>query len=58
MNKHNSIEIRSNLNLSDQKKFRLKEINKIRDYVNSEIQERKTMSKKLSNTLLHLLTRF
>ena len=34
-------------NLSDQIKFRLNEINKIRDYFNSEIQERKTMSKKL-----------
>ena len=34
-------------NLSDQIKFRLNEINKIRDYFNSEIQERKTMSNKL-----------
>ena len=34
--------------LSDQTKFRLNEINKIKDYFNSEIQERKTMSKKLS----------
>ena len=41
----------SNVNeipLSDQTKFRLNEINKIKDYFNSEIQERKTMSKKLS----------
>ena len=29
-------------------KFRLNEINKIKDYFNSEIQERKTMSKTLS----------
>ena len=29
-------------------KFRLNEINKIENYFNSEIQERKTMSKKLS----------
>ena len=29
-------------------KFRLNEINKIKDYFNSEIQERKIMSKKLS----------
>ena len=33
--------------LSDQAKFRLNEINKIKDYFNSEIQERKVMSKKL-----------
>ena len=29
-----------------QTKFRLNEINKIKDYFNSEIQERKTISKK------------
>ena len=34
--------------LSDQTKFKLNEINKIKDSFNSEIQERKTMSKKLS----------
>ena len=34
--------------MSDQTKFRLNEINKIKDYFNSEIQERKTMSKKQS----------
>ena len=34
--------------LSDQTKFRLNEINKIKDYFNFEIQERRTMSKKLS----------
>ena len=41
----------SNLNaipLSDQTKFRLNEINKIKYYFNSEVQERKTMSQKLS----------
>ena len=51
MNEHYSIETNSNLNaipLSNQTKFRLNEINKIKDYSNSEIQERKTMSKKLS----------
>ena len=32
--------------LSDQMKFRVNEINKIKDYFNSEIQERKRMSKK------------
>ena len=34
--------------LSDQKKFRLNEINKRKDYFNTEIQARKTMSKRLS----------
>ena len=46
MNKFNSIETHSNL--SDQTKLRLNEINKIKDYFNSEIQERKVMSKQLS----------
>ena len=35
-------------NLSNQTKFRLNEINKIKDYLNAEIQERKIMSKELS----------
>ena len=51
MNELNSTETYSNLNaipLSDQPKFRLNEINKIKGYFNSEIQERKTMSKKPS----------
>ena len=55
MSECNSIETlanaHSNLNaipLSDQTKFRLNEINKIKDHFNSEIQARKTMSKKLS----------
>ena len=34
--------------LSDQTKSRLNEINKIKDYFSSEIQEKTTMSKKLS----------
>ena len=54
MNESNSIETHSNLNavpLSDQTKFRLNEINKIKDYFNSEIQERKTISKKLSKII-------
>ena len=34
--------------LSDQRKFRLTEINKTKDYFNSQIQEGKTTSKKLS----------
>ena len=44
MNDLNSIEIA----LSDQTKFRLIEINKIKDYFNSEIQESKGKSKKPS----------
>ena len=51
MNELNSIETHSNLNaipLTDQTKFRLNEINKIADYFNTEIEERKTTSKKLS----------
>ena len=54
MNKCNSIECNSievtnrYLNLSDQTKCRLNEINKIKDYFNSEIHERKIMNKKLS----------
>ena len=35
-------------NLSDQTKFRLNEINKIKDYFNSKILERKIISKRLS----------
>ena len=51
MNQLSSIETHSNLNaisLSDKTKFRLNKVNKIKDYFNSEIQERETMSKKLS----------
>ena len=48
MNESSSIESLTNTHLSDQTKFRLNEINKIKDYSNSEIQERKTMSTKLS----------
>ena len=48
MNKLNSVKTHSSLKLSDQTKFRLHEMNKIKDYFNSEIQGRKTMSKKLS----------
>ena len=45
MNELNSVETQ---NLNDQAKFRLNEINKIKDCFNSEIPERKIMSKKLS----------
>ena len=44
MNESNLVEI----SLNDQTKFRLNDINKIKDYFNSEIRERKTISKKLS----------
>ena len=49
MNECNFIETtNTRLNLSTETKFRLNEIIKIKDYFNSEIQERKIMSKKLS----------
>ena len=51
MNELYLIETQSNLDamiLNDQTKFRLNEIHKIKVYFNSEMQERKTMSKKLS----------
>ena len=58
MNESNSIETLINtsyLNLSDQTKFRLNEIIEIKDYFNSEIQERKTMSKTLSKCIAFLI---
>ena len=42
------------LSLNDQTKFRLNEINKIKDYFSSEIQERETISKKLSKSIASL----
>ena len=51
MNELYLIETQSNLDamiLNDQTKLRLNEIHKIKVYFNSEMQERKTMSKKLS----------
>ena len=51
MNELNSIEAQSYLDAippSDQTTFRLNEINKTKDYFDTEIQERKTMSKKVS----------
>ena len=42
------------LSLNDQTKFRLNEINKIKDYFNSEIQEREIISKKLSKSIASL----
>ena len=52
MNESNSIEtINSYSNMNDQTKFRLNEINKIKDYFSSDIPERKIMRKNLVNTL-------
>ena len=52
----------SNLELNDLTKFRFDEINKIKDYLNAEIKERKDIVKKISklvqtNFLLHYLHR-
>ena len=41
--------------LKDLTKYRLDEINKIKDYLNSEIKERKYIIKKIVNTLLLLI---
>ena len=48
MNDSNLVKI----SLNDQTKFRLNEINKIKDYFNSEIKERKAISKKLSKYIV------
>ena len=40
--------------LNDQTKSRLNEINKIKDYFNSEIQERETINKNLSKSIASL----
>ena len=39
MNKDNFVEVFNTSGLSDQTKFRLNEINEIKDYLNSEIRE-------------------
>ena len=44
----------SNLELNDLSKFRLDEINKIKDYLNSEIKERKDIIKKISKYIVAL----
>ena len=41
----------TNLNLSDQAQYRLNEINKVKNYFTTEIQERKIMSKRLSKCI-------
>ena len=56
MNEVNSIEtLNKYSNLSDQTKFRLNEIIKFEEYFNSEIQERKTMSKNTLQLLIILI---
>ena len=45
----------SNLELNHLTKFRFDEINKIKDYLNAEIKDRKILLKKLINTLLLLI---
>ena len=45
----------SNLKLNYLTKFRLDQVNKIKDYLNSEIKERKDIIKRLVNTLLLLI---
>ena len=42
----------SNLELNDLTKFRLHEINKIKDYLNAEIEERKDIVKKISKYIV------
>ena len=42
----------SNLSFNDQTKFRLDEINKIKEYFNLEIKERKETTKKLSKYIV------
>ena len=42
----------SNLELNDLTKFRLDEINKIKDYLNSEIKEKKDIIKKISKYIV------
>ena len=42
----------SNLELNDLTKFRLDEINKIKDYLNSEIKERKDIIEKISKYIV------
>ena len=42
----------SNLELNDLTKFRLEEINKIKDYLNAEIKEKKDIVKKISKYLV------
>ena len=55
MNESNSIETIDKINLTNQTKFRLNEINKIEKYFIEEINQRRSCSKKLSANMLLLL---
>ena len=48
----NDFKKNSNLELNNLTKFRLDEINKIKDYLNSEIKERKDIIKKISKYIV------
>ena len=48
MNRSNSIKASDNTDLSEQRKFQLDEISKIKNYFIEEINQRKSCSKKLS----------
>ena len=57
MNELRSVKTYSDLtthSLNDETKIRLNEINKMKDYFISEIQERETISKKLSKSIASL----
>ena len=49
MNECNSIEANDRIDLSEQIKFRLDEISKLKNYFHEEINQRKSCSRKLSN---------
>ena len=51
MNRYNSIGTVDTSNLSNQTKFRLNQVVKIKDYFNSKIQETKKTSKKLTKRI-------
>ena len=52
---NSNLEVNEISELKDLTKYRLDEINKIKDYFNAEIKERKDIVKKLVNTLLLLI---
>ena len=49
MNECNSIEANDRIDLSEQIKFRLDEISKLKNYFHEEVNQRKSCSRKLSN---------
>ena len=60
MNQNNSMEAIDKLKLTEQTKFRLSEINGIKNYFQQEINQRNLIVKNSVNMLLHLilLTKF